>query len=441
MKIRKIYSRYILVVFMMAVLSISCEDYFEFDNSDPNAPLDVTISAAMPSIQLTIVDSYGGLWSNFGNMFIQQVEGVERQWESFNRYDIQPVRFNQSWTQMYENVIVELKVVSQKATDQELNHYLGISKTLEAFTLMMITDVWGDAPYTEAGLGDANQIPAYDDQENIIYPAIRTLLTDALVLFDADSGIVTPGSDDVIYGGDIDLWKLAAHGILARYYLHIGDNVNALAEAKLSINSRADNMGFTYPGAGNDAPWYGFNDVRQGHFEFHPTMEGIMTGLNDTDRLAMMNPTFDGDHPYLTSNQRVDLLSYREMQFIIAETSTDPAEQYTAYQNGIRASFEELGLGDTEYDTYTAQAAISPGAGNLTLENIMTQKYIGMFVQPEAFSDWRRTGLPSLTAVPESTSNVIPRRWFYPENEYLFNESAPARDSELLFKRVDWDTN
>ena len=74
--------------------------------------------------------------------------------------------------------------------------------------------------------------------------------------------------------------------------------------------------------------------------------------------------------------------------------------------------------------------------GSLTLEQIMTQKYIGLFVQPEAFSDWRRTGIPNLTPVAGS---AVPRRWFYPENEYLFNSSAPARDDQLLFERVGWD--
>ena len=424
---------------MIAMLSVSCEDFFETDNSDPNRPFDVPISAALPAIQLTIVDSYGGLWSNFGNMFIQQVEGVERQWESFNRYDIQPVRFNQSWQQIYENVFVELRVVNEKAVEGELNHYLGVAKTLEAFALMMSTDVWGDIPYTEAGLGDANQNPVYDDQAGVLYPAIRTLLTDALTLFDSAPGSLTPGSDDVIYGGNIDNWKLAAHGMLARYYLHLGDNANALAEAKESFTDRSQNMGYDYPGAGNDAPWAGFNDTRQGDLEFHPTMRDLMTSLNDTDRLAVMDQTFDQDHPYLTPDQRVDLLTYRELQFIIAETSTDPAEQNTAYLNGINASFTELGLSDTEYNAFLAQPGINPGAGSLTMETIMTQKYVGMFVQPEAFSDWRRTGIPTLTAVPESTSNVIPRRWFYPENEYLFNENAPARDSDLLFQRVDWD--
>ncbi len=434
MKIKKIIN--VLIIFIIILSSVSCEDFFNDDNSDPNAPFDVPISAALPAIQLTIVDSKGGLYSTFSNMFIQQVEGVERQWESFNKYDIQPVRTNQPWQQIYENVFVELRIVSQKATDQGLNHYLGIAKTMEAYTLMMGSDVFGDMPYTEAGLGDENSNPAYEDQASVIYPAIRTLLTDALTLFDAPPGPQSPGSDDVLYGGDIDAWKLAIHAILARYYLHLGDNANALAEAKLSFSSRADNMGFKYPGAGNDAGWFGFNDVRQGDIEFHPTMRAIMTGLNDTDRLGVLDQTFDASHPYLVADLQEDLLTYRELQFIIAETSTDDTEQHAAYINGIEASFEELGLGTTESAIYIAQAAIDPGVGNLTMNHVMIQKYIGLFVQPEAFSDWRRTGIPSLTPV---VGSEVPRRWFYPENEYLFNSSTPARDDNLLFQRVDWD--
>jgi len=434
MKLKKLIN--VLVIFIITLSSVSCEDFLADDNSDPNAPFDVPISAALPAIELTIVDGKGGLFSNFNNMFIQQVEGVERQWESFNKYDIQPVRYNGIWQQMYENVFVELRTVTQKATDGGFNHYLGIAKTLEAYALMMTSDVFGDIPYTEAGLGDENSNPAYDDQATVIYPAILTLLNDALTLFNGAAGSLSPSSDDVLYGGDIDLWKLAAHGILARYYLHLGDNQNALAHAKLSFASRADNLGYDYPGAGNDAPWYGFNDVRQGDIEFHPTMRALMTGLNDTDRLAILDNTFDADHPYLTADQREDLITYREMQFVIAETSTDDTEKHTAYLNGILASFEEVGLGATEYSTYVAQAGIDPGVGNLTMDHIMTQKYIGLFVQPEAFSDWRRTGIPSLTPVAGSE---VPRRWYYPENEYLFNSNAPARDDQILFQRVDWD--
>lgn len=435
MKIKKIINVFILVLITLS--ATSCEDdFFADDNSDPNKPFDVPIAAALPAIQLTIIDSKGGLYSTFSNMFIQQVEGVERQWESFNKYDIQPVRTNAPWRQMYEKVFVELRTVSQKASDDGLNHYLGVAKTLEAYALMMTTDVFGNMPYTEAGLGDENSFPAYDDQISVLYPAIRTLLTDALALFNSAPGSIAPGADDVLYGGDIDAWKLAAHAILARHYLHLGDNANALAEAKLAFTSRADNMGFNYPGAGNDGGWYGFNDVRQGDIEFHPTMRAIMTDLNDTDRLAVLDQPFDADHPYLVAAIREELITFREMQFIIAETSTDAAEKHAAYLSGINASFEEVGLEATQYDAYVAQTDIDPGMGGLTMNQIMTQKYIGLFVQPEAFSDWRRTGIPNLTPVAGSE---VPRRWFYPENEYLFNSSAPERDDQLLFKRVGWD--
>lgn len=434
MKLKKLIN--VLIIFIITLSLFSCEDFFTDNNADPNSPSDVPISAALPAIELTIVDNYGGLWSNFGNMFVQQVEGVERQWESFNKYDIQPVRFNGSWTQMYENVLVELREVNVKAADGGFNHYLGVSKVIEAYFLMMTTDVFGDMPYTEAGLGDEFNNPVYEDQATVIMPAIKKLLDDALVLFDGPSGPVTPGSDDVLYGGDIDSWKLAVHGMLARYYIRLGDAANALAEAKQSFSSSADNFGYSYPGAGNDSPWYGFNDVRQGDIEFHPTMRGILTGLNDTDRLAVMDQPFDGSNTYLTADQRVNLITYREMQFLIAETSTDPAEQYTAYLNGIKASFEDLGLSDAQYNSYIGQAAVGVGQGNLTLQDIMIQKYIALFVQPEAFIDWRRTGIPSLTPV---AGTAVARRWFYPENEYLFNENAPARDSDLLFQRVDYD--
>lgn len=427
----------VLIVFLITFSLISCQDFFEdIDNSNPNAPKNVTIAAALPAIQLTIVDAKGGMFSLFNNMFVQQVEGVARQWESFNKYEIQPARTNGIWNQIYENGIIELRTITKQAKEQKLNHYLGIAKTLEAYTIMMTSDVFGDIPYTEAGLGDENPNPTFDSQSKVVYPAVKTLLTEALTLFNEAPGITAPGNDDVLYGGNIGKWKLAVHGILARYYLHLGDKANALAEAKLSFKSRKDNFGYKYPGGKNKAQWYGFNEVRNGDMEFHPTMRGIMKNLNDTIRLGKFDKTFGKSHPYLVADYREDLISYREIQFIIAETATDPAEKRTAYLKGIEASFEEAGLGKTEYDTYVAQNSIDPGVGNITLNHVMTQKYIGMFVQPEAFSDWRRTGIPNLKPV---AGNQIPRRWNYPENEYLFNSNAPKRDPKLLFKRVDWD--
>ena len=67
----------------------------------------------------------------------------------------------------------------------------------------------------------------------------------------------------------------------------------------------------------------------------------------------------------------------------------------------------------------------------------MIQKHIAMFLQPESYSDYRRTGIPSL--FPVSGSN-IPVRWNYAADEYQFNSSAPAESTINIYEdRVDWN--
>ena len=136
------------------------------------------------------------------------------------------------------------------------------------------------------------------------------------------------------------------------------------------------------------------------------------------------------------------MISYREVQFIIAEclarTNGNETAIETAYLNGIKASFIETGLTEADFDSYVAQAEINPGGSNLDLEDhILTQKYIGLFIQPDVFNDVRRNDFPVLT--PTSGSQ-IPVRWNYSADELLFNSNAPEDGATTLFSpRVGWD--
>jgi len=429
-----------LIIAAMMIVSFSCEDFLGDENSDPNKPVEVAGTGLLASAQINLVDVTGGAFSRFNCMFMQQVEGVERQWSSFNRYGLAPFRFDAAWTNIYEKVLIEVNAIGDEARENGFNHYLGVANVLEAMTIMTATDVWGDLPYEEATLGAENFSPVFDDQATVIYPAIFDLLEEAVTLFESAPGDVVPGSEDIIYAGDIDQWTKAANAILARAHLHQGNYAEALAAAQASFEGVADNMAYTYPNSAAAANWYRFNIGRTGDIEFHPTMRELMTSLNDTTRLARWDVTFDGSHPYLVPTYRQDVISFREVQFIIAETAfrtgAGDAVVRDAYLAGIEASFAEAGASEG-YADYVSQEAVDPGVGNLTLEHIMTQKYIGLFVQPEVFSDWRRTGIPEL----EPTSGTqIPRRWDYSFNEYQFNSNAPAIDPDILFERVDWDT-
>ncbi len=430
----------------LVLTAFSCEDFLGGDfNQDPNKPATVPITGILPQVQISLADTYGGSFSRWNSMFTQQVEGVARQWSAFNQYAIQPVRFDDAMNDLYENVLVEIQPIKAEATEQGYNHYLAVTQVLEAFFMMISVDVWGDIPYTEAGLGAENFNPVYDDDQ-AVYTAAFNLLTSSETLFGQAAGAVAPGSEDLYYGGDVDAWLLAINALQARYYLHIGDYASALTEAQASFTERADNMSYQYGAAPDGGQWHRFNDGRTGDIEFHDnSMGALLTSLNDDDRLAVLDVTFTPTgHPYLVAEYRQDLISYREIQFIIAESAFrlgQAATAHAAYLEAISASFEELGFeGDgAEYTAYVGQAAIDPGSGSLTLNHIMTQKYIGLFVQPEVFNDWRRTGIPSLTPV---SGTAIPRRWNYGFNEYLFNANAPDENSVTLFApQVFWDPN
>ena len=438
----KLYIKYFLVLLLTTSI-LSCEKFIggEF-NADPNNPASVPVAAQIPAIEIALSDVYGGDFSRLGSMLTQQTEGVARQWVAFNQYTgLTPNRFDDAWQNIYENILNEVQVAKATSTENGFNHYVGILQIIEGYTLMIATDVWDDMPYDDAFKGLESTNPAYNTQADI-YGTIYKLLDDGIALLEGPSGAVSPGSEDLFFGGNTSAWISAAKATKARGLLHQKDYAGAANAAAASFAAASDNWAFQYPDANSAGNWFRFNRDREGDIEFHPTMRGIMTGLADTARLAIMDQTFNaGAHPYMVPDFLQEMITYREMQFIIAEadvraTAGMTQAGYDAMLNGIKASFVRLGLGDTEYDAYIASGSV-PAVGSVTLEDVMTQKYIAMFVQPEVYSDWRRTGFPTLAPV---SGTAIPVRWHYAADEYLFNSNAPDETTLSIFTdKVGWN--
>ena len=433
----KIFNKYI-IVFALVFAFTSCEDFVGGDiNADPNNPTSVPVSAQLPAFQIAVADVYGGAFSRFNSMLCQQVEGVARQWSSFNQYTgLTPNRFDAAWTNVYENVLNEIHIARTTATTDGNNHYNGILNVTEAFILLASADVWDDMPYSQALLGIDNTSPAYDSQADI-YSAAMGLLDSGISLLNGPAGPVSPGGDDVIYGGDVATWVKAANAIKARALLNQDNYTGAMTAAMASFESAADNMAYQYPDANAAGQWYRFNRDRTGDLEFHPQFASMLTGLNDTLRLNLYSPTFVTTHPYLVPNFLQEMVTYREMQFVIAECALragDNATAHAAYLNGINASFARAGLDATDY---VAQSMVDPGMGGLTLEHVYTQKYIGLYLQPQVYNDFRRTGFPDLAPV---SGTAVPVRWDYSSDEYLFNSNSPAEGSVNIYTdRVGWN--
>ena len=429
-----------LVAIFTLFFATACEDYLgDGINENPNSPTSVPVTVLLPNIEVSVADVTGGDFSRFASVLVQQTEGVARQWTSINDYSsMNPATFNTTWNNIYENILIELKVLKEQAQESGLGHYEGVANILTAYTLMMASDVWDDIPFSDAFQG-IDKISAEFDTQAEIYAEVNTLLNSGITLLQGSDGGVSLGSSDVMYGGDLDKWAKAANSLLARMHLHQRNYAQALTAAANGFTSADDDLEYNYTDATNSGQWYRFNIGRTGDIEFHPTMRGIMTGLNDTDRLAILDQTFVAAHPYFVPAFEQELISYRELKFIEAEclarTNGSATAIRDAYLIGIEESFNHIG--STGYAAYVAQPAVDP-AGGVTLDEIMIQKYIGLFTQPEVYNDYRRTDIPSLTATDGGTRVLV--RWPYGNDEILFNENAPEEDDvDLRNDRVGWN--
>jgi hypothetical protein len=438
---------YLLGVLLgILTLTVSCEDFLDGTNENPNDPTSVSPSAILAPAQLTLAFQYGGNFSRYSGIFVQQIEGLDRQWAGFNNYVIVGSNFDSDWSLLYVDILNNVNIMIDQSNESGYNHFVGTGKTLKAYTLMLMADYWNSIPYSQALTGVDVLQPTFDSQASI-YEEVHTLLAEARTSFAASDGGLALGGD-LIYSGDTSLWIKATHGIQARAYMHqsLLDNTNygkALTSIASSFTSESEDMTFEFGvGATTAAPWYQFNRDR-GDIGFNGTMNTLMTALADP-RLDI----YDGNgtstfaievetHEFFTINRAVPLLSYSELMFAKAEallqTSGTQANIKTAYLAGIESSFNTLGL-SADYAGYVAQTAVTPII-NITLENVITQKWLALFTDPESFSDWRRTGFPTLT--PNSGSN-IPTRFLYPQTEINLNSNTPT---VLITDKVDWDTN
>lgn len=211
----------------------------------------------------------------------------------------------------------------------------------------------------------------------------------------------------------------------------------ALSALGGGFESAGDDAGFPFgiPTTEN-APWYQYVEQRD-DCEVGATYVGMLQSLNDP-RMATYGQPHTNDHPIWTRDQTVNLLSFTEQEFIKAEAllGSDADAAYAAYLSGIAASMSEALVDAADAEAYAAQADVGVGAGNLTLENIITQKYLALYTDPEVFADWRRTNLPALIPV---TGNAIPRRLPYAQTEILSNPNTPSQASIDIFTPVWWD--
>ena len=168
---------------------------------------------------------------------------------------------------------------------------------------------------------------------------------------------------------------------------------------------------------------------------------GRGTGVDISgDRSVISRDTY-----YASDVSPILILTSAEMRFIAAEallSLNDKPEAYLAYLAGIRAHMEMLGVAPADIETYISDPAVSVGAANISLDLIMKEKYVALFLHPETWNDARRFNyqyedmtLPD-NHNPELGGEFI-RRQIYPDSETSRN--AANVPPVTLLDRMWWD--
>jgi len=467
----------ILSLFVVGILLVSlsaCE--ISSTNDDPNRATTVRTQNLLTHAQVNLAYGYGGDVSQYNSVLMQHMAGTERIHLDVSRYNFSSGIAGAVWDRnLYSGAMNDLNIMINQATEEEAYHHRGVGKILMAYALGQASSLWNNIPYSDAFQGSANTRPSYDDGEQI-YNTVQTLLTAGIEdLGRTPSPRFILGNEDIIYRGDRQRWIRAARALSARFHNHLSKlNPQGSATAALnalnagSIASNTDNMRIEFGGEASDAnPWHNHeisafgSNTMMGEFYVN-----LLLSIDDPRLPFFAATNSDGDYVgqsagtpgtpredfselgsyYASTDGPFNFITYAEVEFIRAEAHYRLGQYEnaaTAMNNAIIASLEDV-TGTADPDYVAAQAsedATSIQSGGF--ERLMTHKYVALFLEPEVFSDWRRTGIPELTpANPNLTSGVIPRRWPYPANEIATNSEnvqAASQGGASLTDRVWWD--
>ncbi|MBC7570240.1 MAG: SusD/RagB family nutrient-binding outer membrane lipoprotein [Spirosoma sp.] len=456
----------ILSLVLLLVAASSCDKDFDQLNINPTAA--TSLNPVFLFNNAMVSTTFPGSTLVFEEPIVQQMfspnSGVLAG-GNFNIDNRGPAGPNaQLWQGYYQNVVRYLvAVIDQTKADPKRSNLYNMARIWKAYVFQVLTDSYGDIPYSQAGLGyiGSNILPKYDTQQSIYDDLIKEL-TEATAALDATK---PTEAGEITYGGDIPKWKKAGNSILLRVGMRLSKVNPTLAQSTVQkavtggvMQSNADNLlirndGGNYKSAvGNtlnstEAANYYLTKYFVDYLKTNADPRlmaiavryvGATSGSGQTAAAATRDPAkqlgmplgFDNgtipaqakrdglasfyDYSQLDRTRlgRFDaptfLVTYAQTQLLLAEaaqrtwTTGDPA---TFYNAGITAHMQQLGLVDAGSAIAPADITTYRNANPYTaakaLEQINTQYWVASFLNgPEAFANFRRSGFPALAPNP-----------------------------------------
>jgi hypothetical protein len=483
----------ILLLLSISIITFGCDDFLDV-NEDPNNP---TISD--PSLTLPVAQTYHATlnatsMNRLGN-YITYKYSVPSNWSAQQnrlRYNITTTFFSTIFETSYNQVFKNFNFVSEYENGTtNYSAYKIIAKTMKAFQYQYLVDLYGDVPFSEAGLRGENTTPKYDDAETI-YKALIDQLTEVSTQALSLAGTVydDPGSSDLIFGGDMTKWAQFANTIKLRMLIRLGNTQQDAYIKAETAKIAANGAGYitsdvnTNPGylnvAGKQNPFFAAygaddagnatdandftvasdyaidylfltNDIRVTRLYSETVNAGGYLGAEQITTLPGQGFTSDDvshigpgllkdstqDQPILMLSEALLLQSEAMVKSYIPGGLTGAQ---TMYESAIEESFNYLGVVNAaaEAQAYYGQSIPNVGWASSSdkIEAIITQKWVATNGTNgiESWIEYTRTGFPSGLPIPAESDGVRPVRLLYPASEIARNsDNVPTQTQTDAF--------
>ncbi len=278
----------------------ACKKEFSDINVDPNNPTTSDVILVLPSGQAFVSYIVGGQYNLIGEILSQQfgIPSGGNQYRTWDQYNIPSSTFDgRQFQGMYAGSQEDFQYIINQGITQQEWRMVGIAKILKAHSFQVLTDLYGDIPFSEALMGAANLTPKYDKQQDV-YTGIQALLDDGINDIKKQAGRF-PGTNDLNYGATNEAgmtkWIRLANTLKLRSYIHISTKDAAAAAAGIrALYATAGASPFMASGesyqyanfavTNNENPLYQTNFRLQNNLGVSSTVGNLMTTLNDPRR-------------------------------------------------------------------------------------------------------------------------------------------------------------
>jgi hypothetical protein len=189
MKMKKIF----ILVLSVSLLG-SCTKKLDELLVNPNGPTPESANADLYLTQLQL--NFAGFFNGASSYGMELTRQIVMYGPTYQQA-YSPQSFDGLWSTAYTGVFKHANALIPVAEAEKKWIAAGMAKTIKAYTLITLVDMFGDIPFSTANLGSENTNPTIDKGSDVYAAAIGLL--DAAIA-DFQKSTAYPGNQDMFYG-------------------------------------------------------------------------------------------------------------------------------------------------------------------------------------------------------------------------------------------------